>query len=99
MAPHATDARAGGLVQLGRLLEPSPGRLALAARMALICALTALVVMIYQTPSAALTVYIVFFLNKPDRAESLLLSVVFVVLMTLILGFTTLVAMVVIDDP
>src|SRR5262245_59200026 len=99
MAPPAADARAGSFAQLGRLLGPRPGRLAFAARLALICALTTLVVMIYQTPSAALTVYIVFFLNKPDRAQSLLLNVVFVVLMTLILGFTTLVAMAVLDEP
>src|SRR5262245_25147296 len=99
MATHAADSRAGSVAQIVRLLAPSPGRLAFAARIALICALTALVVSIYGTPAAALTVYIVFFLNKADRTESLLLDVVFVVLMTLILGFTVLVAMVVIAEP
>lgn len=99
MAPHADESRSGRIAQLVRLLEPRPGRLAFAARLALICALTTLVVVIYQTPSAALTVYVVFFLNKPDRAESLLLNVVFTVLITLIIGFTMLVAMAVVDAP
>src|SRR5262245_21776705 len=99
MAPHADKIRDGFLAQVVRLLGPRPGRLAYAARLALICALTALVVEIYQTPSAALTVYVAFFLNKPDRVESLLIDVVFVVLVSFILGFLTLVAMAVIDVP
>jgi multidrug resistance protein MdtO len=80
-------------------LTPRPGRFEYALRVAVICALTALVVETYQTPSPALTVYIVFFLNKPDRVESLILNAVMVVLFTLIVGFTLLVTMGVVDTP
>jgi multidrug resistance protein MdtO len=80
-------------------MAPQPGRLELATRLAVICALTVLVAEIYQTPDAALTVYIVFFLNRGDRAVSLILNFVLVVLITVIIGFVLLVAMVVINDP
>jgi multidrug resistance protein MdtO len=71
----------------------------MATRLAVICAFTALVVEIYQTPDAALTVYVVFFLNRGDRAISLILNLVLVALITAIIGFVLLVAMVVINDP
>src|SRR5262245_2458154 len=99
MAPHADEAREGTIAQVVRLLAPSPGRLAFATRLALICVLCALIVEICQTPVAALTVYVVFFLSKPDRMESLLIDVVFGLLITVLLGFVILVAMVVIDVP
>ena len=82
-----------------RLLAPRPGRLAFATRLALICALTTLVVQIFQTPDAALTAYVVFFLNKPDRVESLILDVVFTVVITLIVAVIILLIMAVLDDP
>src|SRR5262249_41203758 len=106
MVPHANDPADGPLdrrraflAELLRLLGPRPGRLAFAVRLALICALTTLVVEIYQTPDAALTVYIAFFLNKPDRVESLILSIVFTILISVIIGLVLLMAMVVIDAP
>src|ERR1043166_5506107 len=85
--------------ELVRLLEPSPGRIELAVRLALICAATTLVTEIYQTPSPALTAYVVFFLNRPDRTTSLVLSVAFVLILTLTIGIVFLVAMAVLDDP
>ena len=87
------------VLDIARLMAPQPGRLELATRLAVICALTVLVVEIYQTPDAALTVYIVFFLNRGDRAVSLILNFVLVALITVIIGFVLLVAMVVINDP
>ena len=99
MAPHAGEARDGIVAELVRLLRPSPGRLAYAARLALICALTTLVAEIYQTPGAALSVYVVFYLNTPDRADSVLLDVAFMLLVTVIIAFITLVAMAVLDAP
>ena len=99
MAIFALEPREGRLTELLRLLKPFPGRVEFAARLALICALTALVVGIYQTPSPALTTYVVFFLNKPDRGTSLILSIAMLVLMSVIISATILVAMVVIDQP
>jgi len=97
-AESAEPRRAFG-AELLRLLAPRPGRLAFAVKLALICALTTLIAEIYQTPDAALTAYVVFFLNKPDRDESLVLNVVFTLLITLIIGLIILLAMLVMDVP
>lgn len=93
---------AGALERLSdivRLLAPRPGQLELAIRLALISAITVLVVEIYQTPDAALTIYVVFFLNRDNRMTSLILNLVLVALITVIIGFVMLVAMVVVNDP
>src|SRR5262245_27000281 len=99
MAPPAGESRQRFGFQLAHSLAPAPGRLAFAARVALICALTALAAEVYQTPVAALSVYVVFFMNKPDRTGSLFIEMAFVFLVTLIIGFVTLVAMAVMDAP
>jgi multidrug resistance protein MdtO len=84
---------------IARLLAPRPGRFELACRLALVCALTVLVAEIYQTPEPALTTYVAFFLNRDNRTISLIIDVVFVALITLVIGFIVLVAIVVINDP
>jgi multidrug resistance protein MdtO len=81
-----------------RVVEPAPGRFAFAARLALVCAITAVLTAAYQTPSPALTAYVAFFVNKPDRMETVLLCIVMTLLITLILGFTTFVADLVLDS-
>ncbi len=81
------------------LLAPFPGRAEFAIRVALICALTTLCVQIYQTPEPALTIYVALFVIKPDRAGSVLVSLVFAVLITIIIGAVLLLSMVVIDRP
>jgi multidrug resistance protein MdtO len=87
------------LGEVVRQLAPRPGRFELTTRLALICALTVLVVEIYQTPDPALTVYVAFFLSRDSRTMSLIIDIVFVVLITLLIGFIVLVAMIVINDP
>ncbi|HEY2662037.1 MAG TPA: FUSC family protein [Caulobacteraceae bacterium] len=82
-----------------RLLGPAPGRLEFATRLALICALTTLATELYRTPDPALTVYVVFFLNKPDRATSLVTNLILLILITLIIGLVMLVGMAVTDLP
>ena len=86
-------------IGFARLLGPRPGRLAYASRLALICALTTLVVQIYQTPDPALTAYVAFFLNKPDRVESLIVDVALTILITAIVGLLMLLTMLVLDAP
>lgn len=80
-------------------LKPFPGRFSFAIRLAAICAITALVCEIYQTPEAALTVYVVFFLNKPDRVTSLIVNVAMPVLVTILIGIIFLLADRVLDRP
>jgi multidrug resistance protein MdtO len=84
---------------IARLLAPRPGRFELACRLALICALTVLIAEIYQTPEPALTTYVAFFLNRDSRTMSLIIDFIFVALITLVVGFIVLVAIVVINDP
>jgi len=85
--------------QLIGLLAPQPGRVASAARLAAICALTVLVAEIYQTPEPALTAYVVFFLVHEDRATTIILSVVFLAVITITIGLVFIAAMLVADDP
>ena len=99
MAISVLETHEGRLAELLRLLMPFQGRLEFAIRLALICALTTLVVEIYQTPEPALTVYLVFFLNKPDRGTSLILSLAMLALFSLIVSSVILVAIIVIDQP
>ena len=98
MVTHADSLRRELRAGLS-LLRPFPGRLEFAARLALICALTTLVVEIYQTPDPALTAYVAFFVMKPDRTTSVILSVVMVLLISIIIGLVILVSMAVIDQP
>ena len=65
MAKPANKGRFELLSSIVELLAPSPGRLEFAARLALICALTTLVVEIYQTPDPALAAYVAFFISSP----------------------------------
>ncbi|MFZ6863514.1 FUSC family protein [Undibacterium sp. Ji67W] len=87
------------MLNLHYLLRPFPGRLEFAIRAALICALTTFAVEYYQTPEAALTVYLVFFLLKPDRVGSILQSIAILVLISLVIGIVFLITIAVIDEP
>ena len=98
MVTHADSLRRELRASLS-LLRPFPGRLEFAARLALICALTTLVVEIYQTPDPALTAYVAFFVMKPDRTTSVVLSIVMGLLISIIIGLVILVSMAVIDQP
>ncbi len=99
MAPPAEARLAAWGRGVLRLLEPAPGRLEFATRLALICALTALAAELYRLPDPALLVYIVFFLNRPDRATSLVTNLALGILITLIIGLIMLVSRVVLDVP
>lgn len=99
MAPPAGHSIARWGEGVLRLLGPAPGRLEFAGRLALICALTALAAEFYRLPNPALLVYIVFFLNKPDRATSLIANLALGILITLIIGLIMLVSRAVLDLP
>jgi len=99
MAPAADDHRGFGFEGIGALLAPFLGRLEFAVRLALICALTTLVVEIYQTPEPALTAYVAFLVMKPDRAASVAAGIVMLVLISLIVGLVLAFAVQVIEQP
>ncbi|MFM0230311.1 FUSC family protein [Paraburkholderia sediminicola] len=99
MAQPAGDLARPGPADILKLLAPYPGRAAMATRIALICALTAFVTSAYGTPEAAISAYVVFFLNRPDRVLSVMLSSALLVLVTVMIGLVTVVAMFALDDP
>ena len=99
MAQPAGDLARPGPADVLKLLAPYPGRAAMATRIALICALTAFVTSAYGTPEAAISAYVVFFLNRPDRVLSVVLGSALMLLVTLMIGLVTVVAMFALDDP
>ena len=99
MAANAVERQTGPRTNWLRLLAPNPERLEFATRLALSCSLTTLVTEIYQTPFAALTAYLPFFFNRPERTVSLILSVAFTLIIGVIIALVFLVADVVVDDP
>jgi multidrug resistance protein MdtO len=99
MAANAAEGHAAVRTNWLRLLAPDPERLEFATRLALVCALTTLVSEIYQTPDPALTTYIAFFVCRPERTESLMLSVVLTLVITVVIALIFLVAKLVADDP
>ncbi|MCH1995970.1 FUSC family protein [Achromobacter xylosoxidans] len=84
---------------LARWLAPFPGRSEMTWRLTVICAFTALIASAYGTPEAALSVYIAFFLIRPDRVTSAILPAVMLLLVTVILGVILLVTTASIDYP
>ena len=80
------------VISIVRLLSPAPGRAEFALRLALVCALTTAVTAMYQTPSPALTAYVAFFLNRPDRAGSIVTAIAMTIVITVVLGLLVLVA-------
>ncbi|RQS62236.1 FUSC family protein [Burkholderia sp. Bp8963] len=97
--PAADDIRAPGPREILRLLAPFPGRAAIATRVALICALTALVTSAYGTPEGALSAYVVFFLIRPDRVTSVVLATALLLVITVVIGLVLGVALFSIDYP
>ena len=99
MAPAADEPHLSFLEGMRALLAPFPGRLEFAARLALICTLATLVAEIYQTPDPALTAYVAFFVMKPDRAASVVTSIVMLLLISLIVGLVLVLTVQVIEQP
>jgi multidrug resistance protein MdtO len=98
MAADAVERRSNAPANWRLLLAPTPERLEFATRMALICALSTLVTEVYQTPQPALTAYFAFFLNRPERTASLVLSVLLPLVVALVIAFIFVLARLVIDD-
>ncbi|RXV67620.1 FUSC family protein [Burkholderia stabilis] len=97
MAQPAADVRSPGPREVLRLLAPFPGRAVMAVRVALICALVVLVTSGYGTPEAAISVYVVFFLNRADRVTSVVLAVAMLLLVTVVIALVMGVAIFSID--
>lgn len=58
----------------------------MAVRVALICTLTVLVTSAYGTPEAAISAYVVFFLNRADRVTSVVLATAMMLVITVVIA-------------
>ncbi|GJG97640.1 FUSC family protein [Cupriavidus pauculus] len=88
-----------GFAGLRALLAPFPGRSTATTRIAAASTLTALIAAMYGTPEAAISAYVIFFINRADRTSSIVMSVAMLVLITLIVGMVIGLANVTLDDP
>ncbi|AVA33824.1 MULTISPECIES: FUSC family protein [Cupriavidus] len=98
MAQPAADKLRLGLADIGALLAPTPGRAAATTRITVASVLTVLVTAIYGTPEAAISAYVIFFINREDRTVSIVMSVAALVLVSLIIGLVIVLANFSVDD-
>jgi len=99
MASSADELTTPGPREIARLLAAFPGRASIVTRIALICALTVLVTSAYGIPEASTAVYIVLFLNRPDRVTSVITCIALMLLVTVIIGIVMVFAIFCINDP
>ncbi len=81
------------------LVDPFPGRLAQAWRIALACALTTMMASVYGIPEAAISCYLIFFVMKPDAAEGSILAVALTVLVVMMVMLLLMITRWTIDAP
>lgn len=74
------------LAQVRADLAPFPGRAALTWRIALLCAIVSATAMLYQTPEAAISCYLIIFLMKPDAVQNIATAVGLIVLVALVVA-------------
>ncbi|SCU98273.1 Multidrug resistance protein MdtO [Cupriavidus necator] len=99
MAQPAADKLRLGLADIRALLAPLPGRAAATTRITVACTLTVLVTSLYGTPEAAISAYVIFFINRADRTSSIVMSVAALVLVSLVIGLVLWLADFSVDDP
>lgn len=99
MAPPAAEPLRRRPRDLVALLAPFPGRTAATTRIAAASTLTVLISAIYGTPEAAISAYVIFFINRADRTSSIVMSVAALVLVSIIIGLVILLADFTVDIP
>ncbi len=99
MAPPAAERRDGRSPDLGALPRSDARADGVRAEAGADLRAHHFVTEYYQTPDAALSAYIVFFLNKPDRTTSIILSIAIVLIVTFLIGLLLLLAILVLDSP
>lgn len=58
----------------------------MAWRVAVLCALMAMIAMIYGIPESAISCYLIIFVMKPDGVESMVMAVAITILVSLVVG-------------
>jgi multidrug resistance protein MdtO len=81
------------------LFVPFPGRSERAAEVCLVCMLVVVVSMTFQIPSPDVSAYLIFFAAKPNSGLNILSCVVFVVVITVIVGILFVLAPIALNNP
>ncbi|MFK4826084.1 FUSC family protein [Paenochrobactrum sp. BZR 588] len=84
MATRAETSLTTAIKQTLADLAPFPGRAATTWRVACVCALVSGVAMLFHIPEAAISVYLVIFLMKPDGAENTIVATAAVIAITIL---------------
>ncbi len=84
MAQAATYKPPSLLAQTLADLAPFPGRAALTWRIALLCAFVSATAMLYETPEAAISCYLIIYLMKPDAVQNIGTAIGLIVLVTIV---------------
>ena len=79
-------------------LAPQEGRLGMAWRTAAVCALVAMVFMVYGIPLAPIACYLVLFVVKPNVTESLLMGIGLIILVGIIIPILVWLAIISVDN-
>lgn len=80
-------------------LDPFPGRLALTWRIALLSALVAGVAMVYEIIEPAIGCYLIIYMMKPNAAETIVMAIGALVLVTIVVALIILLANFTIESP
>lgn len=99
MVHPAADGMHRNPRELLALLASFPGRTAATTRIAVACTLTVLITATYGTPEAAISAYVIFFINRADRTTSIVMSVAALFLVSLIIGLVIVLADFSVDNP
>ena len=84
---RVADGTLGGIIRQAKAdLAYFPGRVAMAWRVAALCALMALIAMVYGIPESAISCYLIIFVMKPDGVESMVMAVAITILVSLVVG-------------
>lgn len=81
------DGTLGGILRQAKAdLAYFPGRVAQAWRVAALCALMAMIAMVYGIPESAISCYLIIFVMKPDGVESMVMAIAITILVSLVVG-------------
>ena len=96
---EALAGRESFLSQVRADLAPFPGRAALTWRIAVLCALVSATAMLFVTPEAAISCYLIIFLMKPDAITNIGTAIGLIVLAAGIVALMVFIIQYTVDSP
>lgn len=86
MATAVNWSRGAVLRQVKADLANFPGRFAMSWRVGALCALMAMIAMLYGIPESAISCYLILFVMKPDAVESMVMAIAVSTLVSIVVG-------------